>query len=986
MSIQHLPEHVIAQIKSSITITSLNGVICGLVKNALDANATKITISVDYARGNCSVEDNGLGIPPAEFKPSGGLGKLHYTSKFPARDGLHGKYGTFMASLASLSLLSVTSHHHGHHSHNSITIHNSNILARHTPSPPEQRLLSFDHGTRVTVRDLFGSMPVRVKQRAIDAERSTNTKEWDNLKRALIALILAWPGPISLSIREPTNRWSTSIRSDEASRLRSNSRGDSLDLPVRVSRILYQGQLFDDNTSETWVPLRASASSVSIVGAVSLIPIATRRIQFISIGVQPVPNEHGSNVLYEEINRLFANSSFGTEEQGSDIDEEEQKRRAKDRRYKTDGFTNQELKGRKGVDRWPMFYIKVNLEEWPSPLTGHDVDEILDERRESLSEITDLLRAVVYEFLKKHHFRPKHFRPSKKGALDPVDSQDTKNTPSRILGPKETTTPDGFPINKQSTGDLASTRLRILSNPDAKSRSESPFNLWTRIKSGRPPLTSADCNKPNERRESDYFPSRSTPGEPVAKDSDQSSPTPLFGPDGKLLRAPFSDVEDDSDDLRQHLRPPIEELGRPLGQERDKLLWTNPATTETSIIDPRTGFVVRPLRTPGEHGENHVPPIKKLRLQSRPTVKEDENTWATDLLSSWDNPVFQAAEPPIPVAFDETMALGLSTGNPKGNSHGFNATSYDTSAALHAVQGRVSKEALRNAEVIAQVDRKFIFAKVPLLDPNTKGISPLDSTASLLIIIDQHAADERCRVEALMKDYFEASDSLNVRHASPSSSYPQRILQARMEILEKPIRFDISARDAAQFERSLVHFERWGVVYEVSSLSKSKTGSPQQLRVTKLPPSIAERCRLEPRLLIELLRKEAWKLHEHGHEITQTPKLHVGNMEDEERAISSWLARFHGCPQGILDMINSRACRSSIMFNDNLTHEGCVELLSRLADCAFPFQCAHGRPSMVPLVDLGHSSMNNIADQQNRGHSFGKEFRMWASKRSCLNA
>ena len=80
MSIQRLPEDVIGQIKSSTTITSLNSVICGFVKNSLDAEATKVTISVDYARGNCSVEDNGLGIPPTEFKPDGGLGKLHCRS------------------------------------------------------------------------------------------------------------------------------------------------------------------------------------------------------------------------------------------------------------------------------------------------------------------------------------------------------------------------------------------------------------------------------------------------------------------------------------------------------------------------------------------------------------------------------------------------------------------------------------------------------------------------------------------------------------------------------------------------------------------------------------------------------------------------------------------------------------------------------------------------------------------------------------------
>lgn len=44
------------------------------------------------------------------------------------------------------------------------------------------------------------------------------------------------------------------------------------------------------------------------------------------------------------------------------------------------------------------------------------------------------------------------------------------------------------------------------------------------------------------------------------------------------------------------------------------------------------------------------------------------------------------------------------------------------------------------------------------------------------------------------------------------------------------------------------------------------------------------------------------------------------------------------------------------MFNDVLTKEQCFQLVQNLATCAFPFQCAHGRPSMVPLVHLGPSS------------------------------
>lgn len=77
MSIRPLPEDVIAQIKSSTAITSLNVVVVELMKNSLDAGATNVDISVDYSRGGCVVEDDGLGILPSEFGETGGLGKLY---------------------------------------------------------------------------------------------------------------------------------------------------------------------------------------------------------------------------------------------------------------------------------------------------------------------------------------------------------------------------------------------------------------------------------------------------------------------------------------------------------------------------------------------------------------------------------------------------------------------------------------------------------------------------------------------------------------------------------------------------------------------------------------------------------------------------------------------------------------------------------------------------------------------------------------------
>lgn len=75
--IRQLPPDVVAKIKSSISITHLNGVIVDLAKNSLDANAHTVLVSVDFKRGSCIVEDDGEGIRPDEFESTGGLGKAH---------------------------------------------------------------------------------------------------------------------------------------------------------------------------------------------------------------------------------------------------------------------------------------------------------------------------------------------------------------------------------------------------------------------------------------------------------------------------------------------------------------------------------------------------------------------------------------------------------------------------------------------------------------------------------------------------------------------------------------------------------------------------------------------------------------------------------------------------------------------------------------------------------------------------------------------
>lgn len=51
-------------------------------------------------------------------------------------------------------------------------------------------------------------------------------------------------------------------------------------------------------------------------------------------------------------------------------------------------------------------------------------------------------------------------------------------------------------------------------------------------------------------------------------------------------------------------------------------------------------------------------------------------------------------------------------------------------------------------------------------------------------------------------------------------------------------------------------------------------------------------------------------------------------------------------------IFSKQACRSAIMFGDELTKAECEDLLQRLSKCHLPFECAHGRPSIVPLFQL----------------------------------
>jgi len=55
-------------------------------------------------------------------------------------------------------------------------------------------------------------------------------------------------------------------------------------------------------------------------------------------------------------------------------------------------------------------------------------------------------------------------------------------------------------------------------------------------------------------------------------------------------------------------------------------------------------------------------------------------------------------------------------------------------------------------------------------------------------------------------------------------------------------------------------------------------------------------------------------------------------------------------PPVVGKLLASKACRSAIKFGDILAEAQVQTLLKELAATSMPFQCAHGRPSIVPLL------------------------------------
>ncbi|KAL4436600.1 hypothetical protein ABPG75_003739 [Micractinium tetrahymenae] len=194
--------------------------------------------------------------------------------------------------------------------------------------------------------------------------------------------------------------------------------------------------------------------------------------------------------------------------------------------------------------------------------------------------------------------------------------------------------------------------------------------------------------------------------------------------------------------------------------------------------------------------------------------------------------------------------------------------------------GMLSREQLATGRALHQVDQKF----VPLL------------AGPLLALVDQHAADERVRLERLRDELL-----------GPDGQ-PQRIAS---QALRTPLPLGLTDAEQQLLEAYRDRVEAWG---------------------WRWLPGLAGPLLSHAPLL--------W-----GTTLTATDlKLYLHHLHDTCGA--------GGMPAGVLRVLNSKACRSAVMFGDELDQGQCQALLDSLAATQLCFSCAHGRPTTAPVVNL----------------------------------
>lgn len=179
MTIRILPPNLVNQIAAGEVIERPASVVKELVENAVDAGATNIEVTlVGGGKNLITVTDNGKGMSKEELLLAS---ERHATSKLPDDNLFNicffGFRGEALPSIASVSRMSIISRQSGSENAWKLSIDNG---VKSGPVPAANNM-----GTRIEVRDLFYTTPVRLK--FLKTETAETAQCVDTLNRIALA-------------------------------------------------------------------------------------------------------------------------------------------------------------------------------------------------------------------------------------------------------------------------------------------------------------------------------------------------------------------------------------------------------------------------------------------------------------------------------------------------------------------------------------------------------------------------------------------------------------------------------------------------------------------------------------------------------------------------------------------------------------------------------------------------------------------------------